>query len=108
MPTVAPTPLPPSQPTTFIGRHAELADMARLLADPDCRLVTLVGPGGAGKTRLAIEVAARHREVFADGIALIPLQAVPTMADLPAAIAAGGGVPPAGPQDRGVRRRQAP
>lgn len=57
---VSPTPrhnLPP-QPTPFVGREAELAEIARLLQDPDCRLLTLVGPGGVGKSRLALEAMA--------------------------------------------------
>jgi predicted ATPase/DNA-binding CsgD family transcriptional regulator len=49
-------PLPP-QPTTRVGRSSELSRFAELLADPACRLLTLVGPGGIGKTRLAIEAA---------------------------------------------------
>ena len=49
----------PIQPTPFIGRSAELAALDKLLADPDIRLVTIVGPGGMGKTRLALAVAER-------------------------------------------------
>ena len=49
----------PSQPTTFIGRETEIAEIIALLAKPDCRLLTLVGPGGIGKTRLALTVAER-------------------------------------------------
>jgi predicted ATPase/DNA-binding SARP family transcriptional activator len=52
--------------TTLVGRERELARLRELLDDPACRLVTLVGPGGIGKTRLAVEVAAsrevRHRD----------------------------------------------
>src|SRR5438067_2160253 len=68
-------PLPP-QPTTFVGRAAEVAALTRLLAEPDCRLVTIVGPGGIGKTRLALEVAASAAPAF-DGVAFAPLQGVP-------------------------------
>ena len=47
----------PPQPTPFIGRETELAQLADLLAEPDLRLITIVGPGGMGKTRLALAVA---------------------------------------------------
>lgn len=47
----------PPQPTPFIGREAELAQIRQMLAQPDCRLLTLLGVGGIGKTRLAIEAA---------------------------------------------------
>ena len=50
----------PVPPTPFVGREAELAELASLLADSACRLLTLTGPGGIGKTRLALEAAARH------------------------------------------------
>ncbi|MEZ4671226.1 MAG: LuxR C-terminal-related transcriptional regulator [Anaerolineae bacterium] len=66
----------PPQPTPFIGRDHELADIARLLADPTCRLLTLVGPGGMGKTRLAIEVARCHE--MPDGAFFVPLQPLTT------------------------------
>src|SRR2546428_13086473 len=56
-----PTPL-----TRFIGREAELAEAAALLAE--ARLLTLTGPGGAGKTRLALRVASAVAEDFPDGI----------------------------------------
>src|SRR5260370_15919220 len=52
----------PAQLTTFVGRHAQMADIRALLADN--RLVTLTGAGGAGKTRLAIEVAAQMTSAF--------------------------------------------
>jgi predicted ATPase/DNA-binding CsgD family transcriptional regulator len=49
----------PSQPTSFIGRENEITEIVALLADPNCHLLTLVGPGGIGKTRLATEAAQR-------------------------------------------------
>jgi predicted ATPase/DNA-binding CsgD family transcriptional regulator len=64
-------------PTSFIGRSQEIEDIGALLGDPACRLLTLVGPGGIGKTRLALEVASRKEDVFPDGIfyvMLAPLQ----------------------------------
>src|SRR5258706_385269 len=66
------TPNLPSQPTTFIGRTDELAEIARLLADPACRLLTLVGAGGIGKTRLAIEAA--HQITRFEDIHFVALQ----------------------------------
>lgn len=72
---MAPPKLP--QPTTpFVGRQHELAEIARLLDDPDCRLLTLVGPGGIGKTRLALEVV--RPLAFADGIRFVDLQPIST------------------------------
>ncbi|MGB3712953.1 MAG: BTAD domain-containing putative transcriptional regulator, partial [Candidatus Promineifilaceae bacterium] len=74
---VAPHNLPP-QATAFVGREEELEEIQRLLVeDPDCRLLTLLGPGGSGKTRLAIEaaekIAASCGSVFRDGIWFVPL-----------------------------------
>ncbi|HRQ40601.1 MAG TPA: BTAD domain-containing putative transcriptional regulator [Chloroflexota bacterium] len=71
-PAARPRPLP--QPgTPFVGREAELAHLAEWLADPDCRLITIVGPGGMGKTRLALETAVAHQRIFADGVAFVDL-----------------------------------
>lgn len=66
----------PVQLTTLIGRDRELAEIDRLLEDPSCRLLTLVGPGGIGKTRLALHVAARRVEEYAQGVYFVPLTAV--------------------------------
>jgi predicted ATPase/DNA-binding CsgD family transcriptional regulator len=77
----------PKALTPFIGRHQEMTEIGRLLADPDCRLLTLVGPGGIGKSRLALAVADRVKRHFADGAAFVPLQAVTTAEFLVTAIA---------------------
>jgi predicted ATPase/DNA-binding XRE family transcriptional regulator len=66
----------PILPTPFIGRQREVDELTRLLRDPQCRLLTLVGPGGVGKTRLAIETASRMQASFADGVYFISLASV--------------------------------
>ena len=71
----------PIELTPFIGREGELQTILRHLEDPDCRLLTLVGPGGIGKTRLAVQAARERVALFPDGIYFVPLVAVPT-ADL--------------------------
>ncbi len=71
---IVPT-LPP-QPTPFIGRDTEVQEICDLLAEPACRLLMLIGPGGIGKTRLAMEAAGRSRTSFADGAVFIPLQPI--------------------------------
>jgi class 3 adenylate cyclase len=68
----------PSPGTSFVGRTEELDAIEGLLEDPDCRLLTLVGPGGAGKTRLAVEAAARRVDRYAHGVHFVPLTSVPT------------------------------
>jgi predicted ATPase len=67
--------LPPA-PTPFVGRKKELFELADMLANPDCRLVTLFGPGGIGKTRLALQTAADQIGAFAHGVYHVPLAAV--------------------------------
>jgi predicted ATPase/DNA-binding SARP family transcriptional activator len=81
-----PTPLP-VPPTALVGREAELADLADMLANPACRLLTLVGPGGIGKTRLAVQAAAEQRAGFPDGVAFVPLAPLGSDAFLVPAIA---------------------
>src|SRR5690606_41725860 len=54
--------------TSFVGREVALSQLATYLTDPSCRLLTLVGSGGIGKTRLAIEAARQSKHHFVDGI----------------------------------------
>ncbi len=62
--------------TSFVGRASELEAIDRLLEDPEVRLLTLVGPGGAGKTRLALEAAARRVDRYPHGVHFVPLASV--------------------------------
>jgi predicted ATPase/DNA-binding CsgD family transcriptional regulator len=77
----------PAQLTTFIGRIEELNELQKLLADPNCRMITLVGPGGSGKTRLAIEAARLITGDFSDGVSFVPLEPVGSVEFLVPAIA---------------------
>ena len=70
-----PTNLPP-QPTPLIGRQRELAEIVGLLARSEVRLLTLTGPGGAGKTRLALQAAADLLEDFPDGAFFVALASI--------------------------------
>ena len=63
----------PVPATPFVGRHAELQEVVARLTDPEARLLTLTGPGGTGKTRLALQAAAEVTERFPDGIYWVPL-----------------------------------
>ena len=78
----------PIFPTPLIGREREVEQLSQLLRDPQCRLLTLVGPGGIGKTRLAIESASHMQDFFADGVHWVPFASanstrfiVPVIAD---------------------------
>ena len=76
----------PQQATTFVGRNRELAAIAELLSDPACRLLTIVGPGGMGKTRLAIQAAEVGSPPFTDGAAYVALTGVVSADLVPIAI----------------------
>ena len=66
----------PIFPTPLIGRQRETEQLSQLLCDTQCRLVTLVGPGGIGKTRLAIEASTNVQEFFPDGAYFVSLASV--------------------------------
>jgi predicted ATPase/DNA-binding XRE family transcriptional regulator len=87
-----PTPLPPpanlpQSATPFVGREAELAALNRLLHTPQSRLVTIIGPGGVGKTRLALAVAANQAAHFGDGVYFVSLAGLATPQFIPEAVA---------------------
>jgi predicted ATPase/DNA-binding SARP family transcriptional activator len=105
---IAPPALPPLHnwavpPIPLVGREAEVAALAGLLQSPKARLISVVGTGGIGKTRLAQEVAAQEAWAFADGACFVPLAAVPSPEFVVPAIAAALGqslVGGAAPQTR--------
>jgi predicted ATPase/class 3 adenylate cyclase len=70
-----PTNLPP-QPTPLIGRERELAQVVELLRGPDVRMLTVTGPGGAGKSRLALQAAADLLDDFGDGVFFVGLAGI--------------------------------
>jgi predicted ATPase/class 3 adenylate cyclase len=77
----------PTQTSTFVGRDAELAQIGSRLADEAVRLLTLTGPGGTGKTRLALRAAADEIDRFEDGVFVVDLSAVRAAEDVPTSIA---------------------
>jgi predicted ATPase/DNA-binding SARP family transcriptional activator len=77
----------PENTTPFIGRETELEQLSQRLAQQDYRLISLVGPGGIGKTRLAIQAARAQGDAFEDGVIFVPLEGVRVGSEIPAAIA---------------------
>ncbi|MCI0397072.1 MAG: tetratricopeptide repeat protein [Chloroflexi bacterium] len=92
-PPLSPSHNLPAETTPFVGRQEELAQIAGLLADPGCRLLTLFGPGGIGKTRLALQAARQAVDAFPDGVYLVALEAIGSTGLLVTAIAAALNVP---------------
>jgi tetratricopeptide (TPR) repeat protein len=78
----------PTELTRFFGREEEITRLASLLSSGTTRLVTVTGPGGSGKTRLAVAVARRLKVFFGGAIAFVPLADLSDAARIPDAIAA--------------------
>lgn len=78
----------PLAPTPFVGRRVEVDAVSELLTRHDCRMVTIVGPGGIGKTRLASEIGRRLEEQnhFLDGVVYVSLASLESAAGIPGAI----------------------
>jgi predicted ATPase/transcriptional regulator with XRE-family HTH domain len=93
-PATAPRHPPPRPLTRLIGREALLAEVRALLLGQGARLVTLSGPGGVGKSRLALELAAELHGLFADGAVVLPLGAIRDPAVALTALAEALNLPP--------------
>jgi len=74
------------QTTSFVGREREILEILDRLNNPMCQLLTFVGPGGIGKTRLALEVARQIRNSYRDGVYFVPLQPLRSASHIPSAI----------------------
>lgn len=77
----------PHYPTSFVGRERELDELINLLSKPDTRLITVIGAGGIGKTRLCVEVAHRTAGLFSNGVIYVPLASLDSTDTIVAAIA---------------------
>jgi predicted ATPase len=82
----------PAQRTAFIGREREAADLRQLLGRADVHLVTLTGPGGIGKTRLALQVAGEMADQFPGGVCFVGLSMIGELGLIASAIALAVGV----------------
>ena len=82
----------PIRATPLVGRETELTTISERLRDPTCRLLTVAGPGGIGKTSLAIEAAQQESKLFIDGVYFIPLASVHSVGLLPSTIAEALGI----------------
>lgn len=95
-----PRPNLPPQPTPLIGRAAELGQLFAWFNDPARRLITLAGPGGSGKTRLALAAAASLGHASLDGVYFVPLAEVTADAALALAVGAALGLTPTPGEER--------
>ncbi len=96
----------PARLTPLIGRQVELGLLYKKLLDPDCRLVTLLGPGGAGKTSLALELGTTVSAKFPDGVCLVEFDAQQSSRSLLQALALAVGLGQSPGSEGGMARPQ--
>ena len=101
--TARPTANIPLQPNTLIGREFELTEIRLLIEDPKCRLLTLTGPGGIGKTRLALEAAFQSQSEFELGGVFVNLAPLGSRDQIVTAIADALGIVLYNASDRSVQ-----
>src|SRR5690349_8089212 len=77
----------PSQFSSFVDRTLDLAQLLERFEKPECRLITLIGPGGTGKTRLAIQLATQLSQTFSGGVYFVALQPLNSAEFISSAIA---------------------
>jgi predicted ATPase len=82
----------PSQRSRFLGRTRELSDIVSLLSEESVRLLTITGPGGVGKTRLALKAAEELADSMRDGVCFVPLGPVDTPEDMLQTMASAMGI----------------
>jgi len=92
------TPSLPLPATPFIGREDEISEVFGILDNPACRLLTLTGPGGIGKTRLALQIASQIKVLSGKEAAFVPLVDLSTPQDIPRAVVSALGFTLFGPQ----------
>ncbi len=95
----------PDRRTSFVGRELELSEVAELLLQKECRLLSVVGAGGVGKTRLALQTAQQQLEggAFADGVVFVSVEALTDAGSIPAVVAGALGLTLSGQEDARTR-----
>jgi predicted ATPase/DNA-binding SARP family transcriptional activator len=92
----------PALASSFVGRELELAELTGMLEQDDCRLITITGQGGTGKSQLALQLARKHLDArrFAAGVYFVALEDVTGAASVPTRIAEAIGAEPQGKRTR--------